>query len=431
MTQSMIGYDPRASLFKKKNSRGFSFYINYYLPNGVRVRRLCGPTREVSLRRMRIKERELLDGIFEDSDLEKMPLERFEPQRKKRIEIIEGVEIYLEMTRNKRRPRTQQAEQVKLKKNFSHFSGKGLTFLDEISHVEAQRWVNLLEDKGYREATVKSYVTLMSKVFNYFIETSGEIKGRNPFGRVSVSRKGTLVRDHLPTDDEVRRILSARLPENSGHTVPIEDIVRFAVFTGARVSEILHAEWGDFDLDEGVWRIRIKPDCPTAEGLGWQPKWGKPREVHLFEEALEVLQRRLRSRPPKTEGHVLIREDGGRVVSKEVHPSQFVFYRTYKRGRDTASPVFKRVDNLKKAFSKLTGIAGVEGVMLKDLRTYFNHLLVSRYGFSNKEASSLIGNSPEVNLKHYDPVSLSVIRNKTGGLPISELIGLDQPRFIN
>ena len=175
MTKSMIGYDPRASLFKKKNSRGFSFYINYYLPNGVRVRRLCGPTREVSLRRMRIKERELMDGIFEDSDLEKMPLERFEPQRKKRIEIIEGVEIYLEMTRNKRRPRTQQAEQVKLKKNFSHFSGKGLTFLDEISHVEAQRWVNMIEDKAFREATVKSYVTLMAKVFNYFIETSGEL----------------------------------------------------------------------------------------------------------------------------------------------------------------------------------------------------------------------------------------------------------------
>ena len=74
MTQSMMGYDPRASLFKKKRARGFSWYINYYLPNGVRVRRLCGPTREVSLRRMRLKEIELLDGIFEDSDLEKMPL---------------------------------------------------------------------------------------------------------------------------------------------------------------------------------------------------------------------------------------------------------------------------------------------------------------------------------------------------------------------
>ena len=431
MTQSMIGYNPKASLFKKKRAGGFSWYINYYLPNGVRVRRLCGPTREVSLRRMKIKEIELLDGIFEDSDLEKMPLERFEPRRKKRLKIIEGVEIYLEMTRNKRRPRTQQAEQVKLKKNFSHFTDKGFSFLDEISHVEAQRWVNLIEDKGFREATVKSYVTLMAKVFNYFIETSGELEGKNPFGRVSISRKGTLVRDHLPTDEEVRRILSARLPEKSGHTVPIEDIVRFAVFTGARVSEILHAEWEDFDLDQGVWRIRIKPNCPTTEGLGWQPKWRKSRDVHLFEEALEVLHRRLKSRPPETEGHVLIRDRRGILISKEVYPSQFVFYRTYKKGRGISSSVFKRIDNLKKAFSKLMGLAGVEGVLFKDLRTYFNHLLVSRYGFSNKEASSLIGNSPEVNLKHYDPVSLSVIRNKTGGLPISKLIGLDQPQFIN
>ena len=431
MTQSMMGYDPRASLFKKKRAKGFSFYINYYLPNGIRVRRLCGPTREVSLRRMRRKEIELLDGIFEDSDLEKMPLERFEPQRKKRLEIIEGVELYLEMTRNKRRPRTQQAEQVKLKKNFSHFTGKGLSFLDEISPTEAQRWVNSLEDKSYREATVKSYVTLMAKVYNYFIETTGEMEGKNPFGRVSISRKGTLVRDHLPTDEEVRRILSARLPEKSGHTVPIEDIVKFAVFTGARRSEILHAEWDDFDLDEGVWRIRIKPECPTAEGLGWQPKWGKSRDVHLFKEALEVLQRRMLSRPLKTEGHVLLRDKEGRVADKELHDSQFVFHRTIRVDRNSGLLVSKRIDNLKKAFSKLLESAGVEGVLFKDLRTYFNHLLVSRYGFSNKEASSFIGNSPEVNLRHYDPISPTVIREKTGGLPLSQMIGLEGTTFIN
>ena len=431
MTQSMIGYDPRASLFKKKRATGFSWYINYYLPNGIRVRRLCGPTRDVSLRRMRLKENELLDGIFEDSDLEKMPLERFEPQRKKRLEIIEGVELYLEMTRNKRRPRTQQAEQVKLKKNFSHFTGKGLSFLDEISPTEAQRWVNSLEDKGFREATVKSYVTLMAKVYNYFIETTGEMEGKNPFGRVSISRKGTLVRDHLPTDEEVRRILSARLPEKSGHTVPIEDIVKFAVFTGARKSEILHAEWDDFDLDEKVWRIRIKPECPTAEGLGWQPKWGKSRDVHLFKEALEVLQRRMLSMPLKTEGHVLLRDKEGRVADKELHDSQFVFHRTVRVGRNSGLLVSKRIDNLKKAFSKLLESAGVEGVLFKDLRTYFNHLLVSRYGFSNKEASSFIGNSPEVNLLHYDPISPTVIREKTGGLPLSQMIGLEGTTFIN
>ena len=160
---------------KKKNAKGNSYYINYYLPNGVRVRRLCGPNREVSLRRMRIKEKELLDGIFEDFDLEKMPLERFEPQRKKRLEIKEGVELYLEMTRNKRRPRTHHFDTVKLKKHFSHFTSMGKNFLDEISHSDAQRWVNTLEASGYKESTVKSYVAMMAKVYNYFIDTSGEL----------------------------------------------------------------------------------------------------------------------------------------------------------------------------------------------------------------------------------------------------------------
>ena len=50
--------------------------------------------------------------------------------------------------------------------------------MDEISPTESQRWVNSLEDKGFREATVKSYVTLMAKVFNYFIETTGEMEGK-------------------------------------------------------------------------------------------------------------------------------------------------------------------------------------------------------------------------------------------------------------
>ena len=429
MTQSMLGYDPRASLYKKKNAKGSSYYINYYLPNGVRVRRLCGPNREVSLRRMRIKERELLDGIFEDFDLEKMPLERFEPQRKKRLEIIEGVELYLEMTRNKRRPRTHQFDTVKLKKHFSHFTSMGKIFLDEISHSDAQRWVNTLEASGYKESTVKSYVAMMAKVYNYFIDTSGELDLKNPFKKVFVSRKGTLTRDHLPKDEEIRRLLEARLPEKSGHTVPIEDIVKFAIFTGARKSEILHAEWGDFDFDQGIWSIRIKPECPTADGLGWQPKWGKPRQVYLLDGALEVLRKIKISRPLKTEGHVLIRDHFGKVTAKESYDADFIFHRNVRLERNPQQVVSRRIDNLDKAFDKLLEVAGVDGLIFKDFRKYFNHILVSRYGFSNKEASAYIGNSPEVNLRHYDPVNSAVIRSKTQGVSFNEIIGMERPQM--
>ena len=42
--------------------------------------------------------------------------------------------------------------------------------------------------------------------------------------------------------------------------------------------------------------------------------------------------------------------------------------------------VSRRIDNLDKAFDKLLEVAGVDGLIFKDLRKYFNHILVSRYG---------------------------------------------------
>ena len=49
----------------------------------------------------------------------------------------------------------------------------------------------------------------------------------------------------------------------------------------------------------------------------------------------------------------------------------------------------------------------------------------------DKEASSYIGNSPEVNLRHYDPVDPAVIRSKTEGMSFNEIIGLERVQMIN
>ena len=40
------------------------------------------------------------------------------------------------------------------------------------------------------------------------------------------------------------------------------DIVRLLLLTGARKSEVLEAEWRQFDLDEGVW---VKPSSHTKQ----------------------------------------------------------------------------------------------------------------------------------------------------------------------
>ena len=74
MTNLYLGYDPRADLFKKKKpGGGYSWYIKYYLPNGTRVRRPCGPTRTQSLKRLRLKVDELLEGVLMKRTSERCP----------------------------------------------------------------------------------------------------------------------------------------------------------------------------------------------------------------------------------------------------------------------------------------------------------------------------------------------------------------------
>ena len=51
-------------------------------------------------------------------------------------------------------------------------------------------------------------------------------------------------------------------------------------------------------------------------------------------------------------------------------------------------------------------------IQIKDLRTYFNWVLVSQLGLSNKEAGSYLGNSEAVNNQLYTPVNLEAMSAK-------------------
>jgi len=80
------------------------------------------------------------------------------------------------------------------------------------------------------------------------------------------------------------------------------------------------------------------------DGLGWQPKWGKPRKVYLLDGALEVLKKLKISRPLKTEGHVLIRDQFGKVTAKEFYEADFIFHRNMRPERKSDQVVSRRID---------------------------------------------------------------------------------------
>ncbi len=87
-----------------------------------------------------------------------------------------------------------------------------------------------------------------------------------PLTKVRKPRRTSKIRNYLVKPEVVRDIL--RVTELRGRIeIHIIDLCHFLVSTGARLGEVLHAEWQDFNLTKGIWRIVHKPECPTSDGL--------------------------------------------------------------------------------------------------------------------------------------------------------------------
>ena len=297
--------------------------------------------------------------------------------------------------------------------------------------------------KGLKRSSIKSYWMAISKLFNKFKKLK-LIKLDNPMQEVELPKDGKMTRDRVPSIDEVSAILTAL--DNSAvksHRVsPTSAIVRFALFTGARIGEILHAEWGDFDISSGYWCIKNKPVCPGIEGIGWYPKWRKERAVKLFPEALAVLDEL-----PRVKSTGVVKDDFGNEMEISAN---FVFAKkTVKIEKDCRmkrkkgyfncarcsehSDIYKcssrqinfsRCDSIKKAWGTIKEKAGIEDLYLHDLRRFFNRVILQeKLGFSPEESGRYIGNTEEVNRDHYSPISIDVFERKINKNNFSELIG--------
>ena len=354
-----VFYDPRCGIYLN----GKSYYISYYLPNGNRVCRTLGSkNRKVAKRLMHQKEGCLLNGEFDERDIKKMP--ELRTLNGPRLRINEAAQEYLYATSAGRKPKTQINDSYSLLSLVSRFQKE---FVDEIRLYDIQILITELHEEGKAQASLKTYLGILKKFFGW-LEESGLAEIKNPVkGKVIIPNSSGLVRDRLPSFEEVAVLISDECA--------IQPLVRFLAFTGCRVGEALHMEWQD--VIDGVWMIQRKPNCPTAFGLGWSPKWDKSRQVPLIKEALEVF-----------------------VSQPRI--SRWVFPKTNGTRRGS----------LKRSWGSMKERNRIVDFQLKDFRTWFNHLLKSYFGFSSKEAASYIGNSPRINEVHYDPVSIELVSRK-------------------
>jgi len=425
MNETIIyGYDPRCKIYEREQTAGRkSWYIKYYLPNGKMMRRPCGKTISVAKVRMHTKEKQLLMGEFDEKDLRH--LEGFSSRFAKPLSIDEAVELYLTSASTGKTAKTRYNDKTSITKHFSFFKKLGQKHIKDVTPLDVQRLIDFLDGEGKSKSTVVNSAAFVKKVFNWLINIAKVPNLENPVVKGLVfPKKGKLVRGRVPTLEEVNLLLKECLypDKKPSSSTPIRKVIPFLILTGARLGEALHAEWDDFDLENNIWSIREKENCPTSDGLGWDSKWRVERDVPLFPEVKLFLESIKRE---QTIGYVPIIEDG-KKTGKLAIPANLVFPKKEVRRLSSGevSIVFSRIDSIKKSWKTLTKNAGVTDLQVKDLRPFFNSLLSSKYGFSSKESGSFIGNSEAVNDKHYNFAQLSFIRDKMNQHSISDVLGV-------
>ena len=121
----LLGYDPKCTFYPKKTRKGRVFYyLRYYLPGGKRVSRAADEKKTDARRLMFEKVKNLRNGVFDDSDLEKIPESIRINLQTPRILLDEALERYMKATSYNRRQRTNKETYGILKNLISKLKSK-------------------------------------------------------------------------------------------------------------------------------------------------------------------------------------------------------------------------------------------------------------------------------------------------------------------
>jgi len=145
--------------------------------------------------------------------------------------------------------------------------------LDEISQQDIAKWLAEKADSGLAPATVEKIRVLFSRSFE--LGSRWKIAGAetNPVRGISRPKFSNARERFLTTAEAVRLHKAVEASVNP----QLRNIVGLLLLTGARVSELLQAQWRHVDLVRRAWLI------PTS-------KTGKPRYVPLSQAAIDIIE---------------------------------------------------------------------------------------------------------------------------------------------
>lgn len=144
--------------------------------------------------------------------------------------------------------------------------------LDQITQPTVAKWLAEKAGEGLAPATVEKIRVLFNRSFELAIRWNMPGVTRNPVK--GIPRKPiNNARDRYINAAEVQRLMAAC---EASQNKQLKFIVPLLLLTGARVGELLHAQWQHIDVERRLWLI------PTS-------KTGKPRHVPLSQPAIDLI----------------------------------------------------------------------------------------------------------------------------------------------
>jgi integrase len=246
----------------------------------------------------------------------------------------------------------------------------GRKLVKDVSFSDVERLHRAMKKSPY---AANRTAALLSKMFSLAVKW--EWVDRNPAR--GIERYPEEKRERFLGADEIQRLSQALVdyvatsprPDQAQKTA---DAIRLLMLTGARRSEVLSATWDMFDIEAGIW---IKPSSHT--------KQKKKHRVPLSPPALQLLQK---------------------IQDQERDP-RFVF---------PSRPGSKHphLTELKKAWAKICGLAGLDGVRIHDLRHTYASILVSG-GASLPLIGALLGHTQVQTTQRYAHLMDDPLREAT------------------
>ncbi len=336
-------------LLEVRPSGGRTYYVKYQDETGRTRQRKIGSASIVTLTQARKEAKRLLaeielGGNPQDERQAKRAIITYAELSKKHLAFI------------KTQARSYTTIEGYVRRHIIPRWGKKL--VSDIKQPDIAAWLGEKKESGLAIATVEKIRVILSRSFELAIKWGIPGVDRNPVKGISLGPINN-ARDRALSEEESVRLHAA---VGASANTQLKYVVGLLLLTGARISELLKAEWRHVDVENRRWLI------PTS-------KTGKHRYVPLSQAAVDLINALPRFKDCK---YLVPNPDTKKPFVSIKH--------SWDTARKAAGVADVRIHDLRHTFASHAVSAGVDLYAVGKVLGHANHASTQRYSHHSQAA---------------------------------------------